>query len=257
MAPIKIFFIVALAHLKSSVMAKEEEDILNFGICPSSHPYAFNLGRKCCSEWGTTTQWRHNHCHGEAIPCSSSSCDHTCPCFSCEGGNYLFYLFIANLSHHYDGDYVFDTWNHKYLEGNRPIFQGTDKVRGKCMWWHHKSRHWWIGPCANIGTDAGFAFIEEEIRCITDLNADENGDYFELTWRRGGSHVKISNVEFSRLHQGSLSSGGEKVNITNSYVGVNAVIQDGTRYSQNCRFVYRNGRFVCHKKSGMVQRNES
>jgi hypothetical protein len=29
----------------------------------------------------------------------------------------------------------------------------------KCVWWHQQYRHWWVGPCENVGTNSGFAYL--------------------------------------------------------------------------------------------------
>ncbi len=35
----------------------------------------------------------------------------------------------------------------------------------KCIWWYREYRHWWIGPCENVGTNSGYAYIYPDVRC--------------------------------------------------------------------------------------------
>jgi hypothetical protein len=150
----------------------------------------------------------------------------------------------------YNGHYGLDCQN-IFLEGNRAIFEKD----GKCVWWHRQYRHWWIGPCENVGWNAGYAYAEEDFDC-PDL---------EQTWRRGGSNEilhgacvlveqltpaveDVSSTSYSsQFHSGekpASNSDGYAPKQTSATVGVNAVIRNG-RYKQICRPVYRNGRFRC------------
>ena len=274
---LNILIIISLACLLHLVMAvdfqitikffitpeEDEEDILNFGVCPTSHPFAFNYGQKCCSGKGSLTQWTEQSCDGNAIYCDSSSCDDSWPCSHCPAtlriGCYSYgILRIENLSPFYDGEYYFNSNKEEYwhLEANRPIFQGINVAEGNCLWWHSLYRHWWIGPCQNIGTNNGFAYIAEDIGCPLLCETIKNGECRAsnpMTWRRGDSNEVISNVKIYIDCGAAASAGGQEVIETTSSVGVNAVIQDNKRYKQSCRFVYRNGGFVCVKKNGAIQ----
>ena len=238
--------------------SEDEETIFNFGVCPESHPFAFESGQQCCSK---RTNWFDNGCEGEAINCDSTTCeDHTsccgncCPTYrisSCESTEFLK---IEKLSPDYDGIY----WKSEYLEANRPIFGGKDGRKDKCMWWQHLNRHWWIGECDAIGDNAGFAYIDEDLGCPTECRSDlEAGQDLPcnestITWRRGGSNEPVEGVIMSTnifyLGFGAVS-GEERSTNTTIAVGENAVIQSGTRYRQDCTFKRINGKFNCVKKN--------
>ena len=253
MVTLMLLFIFLLGQ---KVGAEEEEEaIFDFGICPESHPFAFQSGQQCCSE---RSNWPDTYCEGDAIYCNSNSCeDHSsccgqcCPsfknsrCFASES------LEIENLSPDYDGGYS-KTNN---LEANRPIFEGVEEQEGKCMWWHRFYRHWWIGLCDDIGDNAGFAYIAEDLSCPSEcIRKVEEGVFIcprrSITWRRGGSNEVISGVIVTAvISQIYAQAEAHEPTDTTSSVGVSAVTQEVTRYKQSCRFVRRNGSFVCLKKN--------
>jgi hypothetical protein len=146
---------------------------------------------------------------------------------------------IKNLSPEYDGDYHFDTKGSGYLYANRPVYlKGNDAADGKCIWWHKEYRHWWVGPCENVGNNAGFAYINEDTSCpYPYFNND-----FKLTWRRGGSDEIVSGIE--SYAWAIASAGGKKVEDLTGTAGVNAIIQNRT-YKQKCKFTFRNRKIQC------------
>jgi hypothetical protein len=135
------------------------------------------------------------------------------------------------MSPEYNGQYKFFDLKgfsvQGFLEGNRPVYEKN----GKCVWWHRQYRHWWVGPCENVGLNAGYAYAENDIECP-----------FGSLWRRGGSDEILHNVQIEVMV--IASSGGDIPNRSSGTAGVNAVIRNG-RYKQTCRPVYRNGRFRC------------
>jgi hypothetical protein len=128
----------------------------------------------------------------------------------------------------YNGYYNYDHKN-IFLEGNRAIFEKD----GTCMWWHRQYRHWWIGPCENVGLNDGYAYGEEDFDCPHSVQ----------TWRRGGSNEILhgAHVLISRAHSQAYGYIPEESSAT---VGVNAVIRNGI-YKQICRPIYRKGKFRC------------
>jgi hypothetical protein len=129
----------------------------------------------------------------------------------------------------YNGSYSILHDENIFLEGNRPVFEKN----GICLWWHHQYRHWWIGPCENVGSDDGYAFAEEDFDCPS----------FEQTWRRGGSNEILHDAHVSIIYveAQAVSHMAEESSAT---AGVNAIIRNG-HYKQICRPVYRSGRFRC------------
>ena len=262
-----ILFTLLLASLERMVAADDDEDILDLDVCPKSHPFAFQFGQACCSEQGGLDQWTQTFCNGEGIYCDGPSCEDFRTC-SLGCGEFFptcwskATLRIHNLSPDYDGDYSYSELpsNKFILEGNRPVFQGENELKEKCIWWHHEYRHWWIGPCDSIGLNAGFAYIQEDIGCPVECKTETDDDGMDycssqipMTWRRGGSDEVIYDVKLQRDFSSVASAGGSATTNTTSFVGINAIIQDSTSYKQSCRFRLINGRFVCVKKNGSTQ----
>ncbi len=126
----------------------------------------------------------------------------------------------------YDGHYSASLKN-GYLEGNRIVYEKN----GKCVWWHRQYRHWWVGPCENVGLNDGYAYAESDVECPSGS-----------LWRRGGSDEYLHSAEVAwRI---LASAGGYEPHQSSGTAGVNAVIRNG-RYKQTCRPVYRYGRFRC------------
>jgi hypothetical protein len=172
--------------------------------------------------------WRDDDCGGEAIYCSEPPCENfeSCSCRICSSNNYVI---VEDVSPEYNGRYQFDYFN-GFLEGNRPVFQRN----GKCVWWHRKYRHWWIGPCENVGMNDGFAYFEQDREC----------PWGDLVINRGGSEEIIYNAKVN--YEAAAATGGGEPHQSSGTAGVNAIIRNG-QYKQICRPVYRNGRFRCPK----------
>ncbi len=92
--------------------------------------------------------------------------------------------YFLGFNNEYDGRYVFGS---KYSDGKQ-VFEKEDK----CIWWHRQYRHWWIGPCENVGTNSGFAYIQPDLRCPM---LSSGLAWIEIDWRRGGSNEPIKRVE--------------------------------------------------------------
>jgi hypothetical protein len=133
----------------------------------------------------------------------------------------------------------------EYLSANRPVYIKDDK----CIWWHKEYRHWWFGPCENVGGNAGHAYIEEDVSCpfLTDVNKPIRGtnETLELTFRRGGSDEIITGVKihlYTELYSGfAVSTSTEDLS---GAAGLTFTIQN-LRYKQKCKFSYRNGNLKC------------
>jgi hypothetical protein len=173
--------------------------------------------------------WLHDDCEGEAVYCLEPPCENfeSCVCRACGPHNYVK---ITNMSAEYNGQYQFDYGN-GYLEGNRPVFQRN----GNCVWWHRQYRHWWVGPCENVGLNDGYAYLEGDNECPAS---------HKHAWRRGGSDEII--LDAMVYWFAAASAGGDKPIQSSGTAGVNAIIRNG-RYTQMCHPVYRNGRFKCPK----------
>jgi hypothetical protein len=107
------------------------------------------------------------------------------------------------------------------------------KKNGTCLWWHRQYRHWWIGPCENVGLNEGYAFAEEDFDCPD----------VKQTWRRGGSNEILHGARVD-IEYVSAQAEGYIPEESSATAGVNAVIRNG-RYKQICKPVYRSGRFRC------------
>ena len=135
------------------------------------------------------------------------------------------------------------------LEANRTVYQKNDS----CVWWHRGGRHWWIGHCQNIGTDSGYAYLEEDYYCPYG-----NGGVLKGTWRKGDNNKIIKGIDVvdgrtfeARKHnlpqQGSAQDANAvAVEDGTATAGVNEVQQDKT-YRQPCKPKFVSGRFLCDK----------
>jgi hypothetical protein len=58
-------------------------------------------------------------------------------------------------------------------------------------------RHWWVGPCENLGTNSGYAYMEIGFDC-----PKNSGTWMNVEWRRGGSDQRLSGIQnkFSGCH---------------------------------------------------------
>ncbi len=207
---------------------KREPDTYDFDVCPESHPYAFSRGHKCCSQQNLDEPefWISNACQADSIACPGSHCeDSEDKCF---------------LDLKVSGDSNHNGYYNKiiYSEGNRPIYLIEDG--DLCIWWHQPYRHWWIGDCENIGTNSGFAYLQEDSSCPNTPNPSNP------TWRRGGSDEILNEFELT-AEKSPLEAVGVLSVIFSGTAGVNVIIREG-KYKQSCRFVYnRNGKFKCEK----------
>jgi hypothetical protein len=205
-------------------LTKQEEDIVNFEVCPESHPFAFQFGQKCCS-FGSfeNMSWSSDTCEGEAINCLASSCeDRKSTCNPTVG---VFYLNVTDIYEMVE-----------YLEENRPIY--IDGYNETCIWWIRANRHWWWGPCENVGTNSGNAYLPEDNSCP---------DYPERTWRRSGSNELYNDLDIFVGNKKGCSAFGHKVETISGTVGVNVIVIEGT-YKQSCRFKFQNGKYKCVKE---------
>jgi len=63
-----------------------------------------------------------------------------------------------------------------------------------CIWWHKQYRHWWVGDCRKKGLNHGYAWIEPDIDCPTDLSDDGHPPL----WRRSGTDEPLPLVGVRR-----------------------------------------------------------
>lgn len=211
---LKVFLCTSLLfNLQSETAQIKKENVLEFIVCPQSHPIAINQGRQCSMPFNV----------GKTIKCKSSRCEHFYP--TCDVT-----LFIKGID---DYDKIYS--QNSFLEANRPIFQDEDK----CVWWKYPNRNWWIGPCENVGTNSGFAYMEEDLDCPFDQPA---------TWRKCGTDevVKDLSISGAAVGEAAAASSATDTTATSGTAAVNSIIRSG-KYQQKCRFVYRNGRFRCGK----------
>ncbi len=135
-----------------------------------------------------------------------------------------------NFPSEYNGIYSFDKFNGT-LEGGRPVFQRN----GKCVWWHRLYRHWWVGPCENVGKNTGFAYAKEHVDCPS----------YEQTWWRGGSNTFLNDVHvYIPLPPFAPQGNAYLADWSSSIAGVNIIIRKG-QYKRTCKPVYKNGKFKC------------
>jgi hypothetical protein len=198
---------------------QSQGDILEFQVCPESHPIAFHFGQKCCSHLDVVVDatWPSNKCDGEAISCPALSCEDQKS--SCNPN-----LFVASSS----GGEVYSMI--EYLEGNRPIYINDKKET--CIWWNKENRHWWWGPCENVGTSSGNAYLQEDNSCPLGLVA---------TWRSSGSDEVIKDLTVNGLFAQAVAG---QVVVSSGTAAVNVIVREGT-YQQSCRFKFHNGKYKC------------
>ena len=188
----------------------------------------------------TTETWPSETCNGEAVYCHASSCEDfnsfSCaPCLFSIGCSE--YVKINGMSYAYDGLYS----PTKYLESNRVVFLKDD---GHCIWWNYQYRNWWVGQCENVGSNSGFAYLEEDSTCPFNDNIFSSIQITQ-TWRRGESDELIDGVEVLERRNYYASAYVAAVEQTAS-AAVNAISRNG-QYQQKCRFVYNNGNYRCRK----------
>jgi len=194
----------------------------DFYLCPPSHPRAFDFGRKCCKpDLYKTPSWSEASCKGEVIYCSGLACeDDETQCInliSIEGTE----------NKEFDGGYK----PTNYSEANRPVYASGEN----CMWWYRAERHWWIGSCENVGTNEGFAYLEQDFDCP---------GKFEGIWRSGITNEVLS---FQHVVAASAPVAGSDVStFLGGTSGVN-VVKQNRRYRQTCKPKPIRGQFRCEK----------
>jgi hypothetical protein len=206
---------VFLCVLHSQAETFEPEDIFDFQLCPESHPYASVNGQQCCT----------------VLPDSNTTCEAEaadCPADKCEDLKSRCLTFLMSGSKTYQ---EID----EYLEGNRPIYKAGDD----CVWWEKSDRRWWSGPCENVGTNSGFAYLAEDYRCPYEEPA---------TWKRGGSDEAVNLYFYEYVFSAQTSAGPAHASPRTATAAINVIVRNG-RYKQTCRFVYRNGIFKCENNS--------
>jgi hypothetical protein len=200
----------------------------DFDLCPESHPSAFDCGGKCCKPdtFEATLSWSGASCQGEVINCSGLTCENDKT--ECD-----FSIFIQGPENkEFEEDYELT----KYLEANRPLYSNGEN----CIWWYRAERHWWIGSCENIGTNVGFAYLEQDYDCPVNSN---------IIWRRRITNEAISlviyprttTIEAATARPGSSSDYSHFLGGTS---GVN-VVKQNRRYRQSCTPKYIRGQFSC------------
>ena len=114
------------------------------------------------------------------------------------------------------------------------------------------------GQCEDIGQNAGFANIDEDVSCPSNCHLQ---DFLEfpltcfkrlLTWKDGESNDVIDGVTLTYEDIWEFLVGSSSATDTieaMSAVGINTVIQNGTWFRQRCTSKHRNGVFVCLKNN--------
>ena len=228
-----ILFLAGSLHARRSV---NQNYVLVFDVCPKSYPFAFDYGTKCCTKAYEGKFWSSNRCPGKAAYCPASKCEDsvlTCT-VNCEYEYCVHIVKIGYMSREYNGDYYFEFSNN--VEAHRPVY--VKRSGGKCIWWHYRYRHWWVGPCENIGRNAGYAYLDEDYTCPF--------DGAKQTWRRGGSDQLIRGGR--TIPMVLASAGAKRPKDLSGTAGVNAIFRNG-RYKQQCRSVYRSKRFTCQRNN--------
>jgi hypothetical protein len=201
-----------------------QDDQHEFDLCPPSHPRAFDFGRKCCKpDRFVTTSWSGASCKGEIIYCSGLACeDDRTQCI-----NLISIYKTENKD--FDGDYK----PTNFSEANRPLYASGEN----CIWWYRAERHWWIGSCENVGTNYGYAYLEDDDDCPGNS---------EGIWRSGTTNEVLYfqhhffapfGYPFAASYP-SPSLGGTS--------GVN-VVKQNRHYRQTCKPKYIRGQLRCKK----------
>jgi hypothetical protein len=225
----KLFFLIFFFVLHSQAgRIRREEDIFDFEVCPESHPFAFSRGQKCCTKPNFEEKefWISDACKEDATSCPATKCENLKE--YCSG-----HLSVNGESDH-SGLYI----KIEYSEGNRPIYK-EDKS-DSCIWWHKFYRHWWIGTCENVGTNSGYAYLQEDGSCPS-IPYPNNA-----TWRSGGTDEIIDGLKVSGNLLFPQTVGSGPPPSFSGTAGVNVIIREG-KYKQSCRFVFRNGQFRCEE----------
>ena len=176
------YLISAFSTLASALNTDEADNQHEFGLCPESHPTAFDSGRKCCSENAESfkSSWSSSACSGSSVDCSSPPCEDLGS--SCEG----YYPFSVNETLLILFSQIVEKTSYKV--DNRPIYQSNET----CMWWHRAGRNWWIGSCEDIGSDSGYAYLKEDLSC-------PDSDILDGGWRKRDTDGTLVNLDDSNL----------------------------------------------------------
>jgi hypothetical protein len=225
---------LCVLHSQAETIEQQQqppEDIFDFQLCPESHPSASVDGQNCNCNWYLNS----DTCDFRGIDCPTSKCED------------LYTRCYTELLSKDDKRYQQVA---EYLEGNRPIYKADND--DDCVWWEKSERRWWSGPCENVGTSSGFAYLAEDYRC-------PYGQYGkQADWKRGGSDDVVD--LFSKYPQKAIttsnsggfleqnSAGPADESPMTATAAVNVIVRNG-RYKQTCRFVYRNGIFKCENNS--------
>ena len=199
----------------------------DFELCPATHPAAFDKGRQCCN---SSSSWSSPTCNGESIDCFGPPCE---PFWTdCS----TLYAFIDNTRCLYF-DAIAEEGEKYYRDANRYVYE----FDGTCMWWRRPGRHWWVGSCDDVGTDAGYAYLEEDLDCPVGFR--EGGK-----WKRRDTNEILDGLEGTRDPNKQVpcgfASGSNVVDSPGGFVGVNFIKQDN-HYTQKCKPIPFQGRFIC------------
>ena len=179
-------------------------------------------------------------CPEESVPCLNPPCEDAYS--RCSPHMVLFDENVSKDPNFSGEGGVSFTVINRYLMANRPIYQ-SDQT---CMWWHRSGRRWWIGYCEDLGTDYGFAYLEEDFNCPS-----------RGTWRRRDNEERISdlvdsNLDFKVGYICNLCGAPfVELEFLTAAVGVNFVKQNN-RYQQPCVSKFIGGRFKCVGKKRPV-----
>ena len=71
------FLIASLVSIVNARSGGGDNYIFDFELCPEQFAFAFDSGRKCCSE---RPDWSQKNCTGNAVTCDSTRCEdrHSC-----------------------------------------------------------------------------------------------------------------------------------------------------------------------------------
>ncbi len=191
----------------------------DFDLCPESHPRAFDCGRKCCKPSEKTPSWSEANCDGELIYCTALPCeDDTTQCTPM--------IFIKDTEKGaFDGDYI----RTNYSEANRPLYSSDEN----CIWWFRAERHWWIGSCENVGTNEGFAYLENDEDCPQNSGS---------IWRSGITNEVLSFQHYT--FEPAPVAGSDLSGFLGATSGVN-VVKQNRHYHQTCKPKYISGKLRC------------
>jgi hypothetical protein len=215
----------------------------DFDLCPESHPSAFDCGGKCCKPdpYEETPSWSGASCQGEVIDCSGLTCE------SYEIDCTASILIQQTENEELDGFYT----QTNYSEANRPLYSNGEN----CIWWYRAERRWWVGSCENIGTNIGFAYLEQDYDCPV---------HFHNIWRRIITDDAPSLVNYPKTTTTTITTITITTTTTTTYTtkpmyagsgsifphflggtsGVN-VVKQNRRYRQSCTPKYIRGQFSC------------